>query len=398
MRIIRRNAKLCLFLALIGLGSVNLLGADSLVVRTDLESTRLAEPGHPTEFETMDWFVKTLPYPVVIAGSDEDKEMNAISDQARALFQARDFAKLDTLFKKLRDSKEQFADGSWKFRFAYSGICPSEDASETEWENHLARLQEWTNAQPKSVTARVAMADAFVSYAWKARGNGPASEVSRVGWMFFSERLTEASRVLIGAREMNERCPYMWSVMFRAELGFSTCRKIFDANFKRAVAAWPDYTAFYQGRAWYFLPRWNGSQGEWESDLEKSADELGGEEGDILYAREVWAMHQSRIFSNIFSDCNISWPRVNKGLAAIEKRFHASLQTLSEHAYLAALAEDAVTTHKYLSLIQGKVDLSIWRTRDTFLHCANWSSMRDDQARADAITQQHQGSELSQLR
>src|SRR6185312_9552016 len=143
MHRIQRKTWLCLFLALVGVGIFNLLGADFVAERTDLGSTRLAEPGHPTKFDTMDWFVKTLPYPVVIAGSEEDKEKNAIADQARALFQAVDFAKLDAFFKKLRDSKEQFADGSWKFRFAYSGICPSENASETSWEMHIARLQEW---------------------------------------------------------------------------------------------------------------------------------------------------------------------------------------------------------------------------------------------------------------
>jgi len=398
MHIIQRKTWGCLVLALIGLGSVNLLAANSLVVRTDLESTRVAEPAHPTEFETMDWFVKTLPYPVVIAGSEEDEEMDAIADQARALFQAKDFVKLDAYFQKLRNSKEQFANGSWKFRFAYCGICPAETASETDWEVHFAKLQEWTNAQPFSVSARVAMADAFVSYAWKARGSGWANDVSQIGWILFNSRLTEASRILVQARSLKERCPYMWSVMFRTELGLSTDRKIFDANFQRAVAAWPNYTPFYQGRAWYFLPRWNGENGEWEADLGKSADALGGDEGDILYAREAWAMHQSRLFSNIFNDTNISWPRVNKGLAALEKQFPNSLQTLSEHAYLAALAEDAATTHKYLTLIQGNVDLTIWGTRDTFLHCANWSSMQDDQARAQAVMQQNQGSQLSQLR
>src|SRR5690348_15737695 len=136
MHIIQRKTWGCLVLALIGLGSVNLLAANSLVVRTDLESTRVAEPAHPTEFETMDWFVKTLPYPVVIAGSEEDKEMDAIADQARALFQVKDFVKLDAYFQKLRNSKEQFANGSWKFRFAYCGICPAETASETDWEVH----------------------------------------------------------------------------------------------------------------------------------------------------------------------------------------------------------------------------------------------------------------------
>lgn len=397
MHIIQRKAWICLFLAAIGLGNFNLLGANPSVLRTDFETTRVAESGHPTEFETMEWFVKTLPYPVVISGSDEDKEMSAIMDRTHALFQARDFVKLDAFFKKLRDSKEQFANGSWKFRFAYGGICPAEDASATDWEVHLVRLQEWTNAMPQSVTARIALADAYASYAWKARGNKSASEVGQIGWMLFNERLTEASRVLIQARSLNERCPYMWSVMFRTELGLATDRKIFDANFKRALAAWPDYTAFYQGRASYLLPQWNGEKGEWEADLQKSADELGGEDGDMLYAREVWAMHQSKLFSNIFAEGNISWPRVNKGLEAIEKKFPASLQTQSEHAYLAALAEDAATAHKYLTLIQGQVDLSIWGTRDTFLHCANWSSMQDDQTRVEVMMRQHQSGQLSQL-
>jgi hypothetical protein len=394
MHVIRRKTGFCLSLALICLGSFNLLAANSTVLRTDFESNRLAEPAHPTEFETMEWFVKTLPYPVVTVESEEDKEMSALTDQARTLFQARDFKKLETLFIKLRDSKEQFANGSWKLRFAYGGICPAEDSSETEWEIHFAKLQEWTNALPQSVAARVALADAFASYAWKAQGNGRGGELGR---MFFTDGLTEASRVLVQARSLNERCPYMWSVMFRTELGISTDRKIFDANFKRAVAAWPDYMAFYQGRACYFLPRRNGEQGEWEADLEKSADQLGGDEGDLLYAREVWALHQSRVFSNIFAESNISWPRVNKGLEAIEKKFPASLQTLSEHAYLAALAEDATAAHKYLALIQGKVDLAIWQTRDTFLHCANWSSIQDDQAKVEAMTRQYQSSQLSQL-
>src|SRR5262249_17831544 len=124
MHVIQRKTWICLlFLAALGLGSFNLLGANSSVLRADLESNRLAEPVRPAEFETMEWFVKTLPYPVTIAGSDEGKEMNSITEQARRLFQARDFEKLDVLFKKLRDSKEQFANGTWKLRFAYYGIC-----------------------------------------------------------------------------------------------------------------------------------------------------------------------------------------------------------------------------------------------------------------------------------
>ena len=389
MRFIRKNAWVGLFLAVIGLGSFNLQGANSRDSESALESNQPTDPNQPTEFETMEWFAKTLPYPVVVVESDEAREMNDIAGEARTLLQSREFEKLDAFVKKLRDSREQFANGSWKFHSAYSGISLSEESSAFDWETHLATLEQWTNARPESVTARVALADAFVSYAWKARGNGAASEVTELGWVLFNARLTEASRVLVQARSLKGKCPYMWSVLFRAEMGLSTDRKIFDANFKRAVAAWPDYAPLYQGRASYFLPRWNGVEGEWESDLAKSADEIGGEDGDILYARAVWSMHQSRLFSNIFADSNISWPRVNKGFEAIEKRFPDSLQTQSEHAYLAALAEDGVTTHKYLALIQGKVDPGIWRTREKFLHCANWSFVQDDQARVETMVQPH---------
>ena len=389
MRIIQKNAWVGLFLAVFGLGSFNLRGANSTDSEAALESNQPADPPQPTEFETMEWFAKTLPYPVVVVESDEAREMTAIADEARTLFQSRNFEKLDAFVKKLRDSKEQFANGSWKFHCAYCGISLSEKSSVLDWETHLATLEQWTNAQPQSVTARVALADAFVSYAWRARGNGPASEVTEVGRLLFYGRLTEASRVLVQTRSLKEKCPYMWSVLFRTEQGISTDKDIFDASFKRAVAAWPDYMPLYQGRAWYFLQRCNGEKGEWESDLAKSADEIGGDDGDILYARAVWSLHQSRLFSNIFTDSNISWPRVNKGFEAIEKRFPASLQTQSEHAYLAGLAEDGATTHKYLALIQGKVDPAIWRTREKFLHCANWSFVQDDQAKAETIIQPH---------
>jgi hypothetical protein len=389
MRITPKIAWFSLFLAVIGLGSLNLLGADLTDSEAGLESNQPADSRQPAEFETMEWFAKALPYPVVVIESDESREMSAIAGQARSLLESSDFKKLEALFKKLRDSKEQFANGSWKLHCAYRGISLSEESSVLNWELRLATLEQWTNAQPQSVTARVALADAFVSYAWRARGNGISGQISEVGSLLFNARMTEATRVLIQARSLKEKCPYMWSVLFRAELGNSTGRKMFDASFKRAIAAWPGYSPFYQGRAWYFLPRWNGETGEWESDLAKSADEIGGEDGDILYARAVWSMHQSRLFSNIFTDSNISWPRVNKGFDAIEKRFPGSLQTQSEHAYLAALAEDSVTTHRYLALIHGKVDPAVWRTRETFLHCANWSFVQDDQAKVETLIQPH---------
>src|SRR5262249_33820992 len=129
MRIIQKNAWIGLFLALMSLGSFNLLGANSADSETALESNQPADPRQPAEFESMEWFAKALPYPVVVVDSEETREMSTIAKEAKALLESRDFEKLDALVKKLRDSKEQFANGSWKFHCAYRGISLSEDAS-----------------------------------------------------------------------------------------------------------------------------------------------------------------------------------------------------------------------------------------------------------------------------
>jgi hypothetical protein len=157
----------------------------------------------------------------------------------------------------------------------------------------------------------------------------------------------------------------------------STERSQYDATFEEATHAWPDYTPYYNHRAWYLMPRWYGTEGEWESDLEKSADQKGGDEGDLLYARVVWYMHQSHSFSNIIKECNLSWPRVDKGFEVMEKRFPSSLAVKSEHAYLAVLARDATVARKQFDQLQGRLDSSVWTAPARFFVFAYWTYSPD---------------------
>ena len=243
-----------------------------------------------------------LPFQITIVETIETKEIRDITNQANILFQAKDYDGLDAFARKLRNSKERYANGSWKFYFVYVGLNLSEKAPDAEWAAHLAALHDWINAKPNSITARVALANDLVSYAWKARGSDWADKVTDEGWSLFDQRLNEAFQVLNEAKPLNEQCPFWWSVMLQTELGLCRERAEYDATFEEATRAWPDYSPYYCRRAWYLLPRWSGTEGEWESDLEKSADRIGGEEGDLLYARTVWSMHQSRLFTNIFEE------------------------------------------------------------------------------------------------
>jgi aminoglycoside phosphotransferase len=89
MRIIQKNACIGVFLAVIGLGNFNAIAQELTKPKSTAELER--------EAESMEWLVKKLPYPVSIVESDEDKEIASITNQARALFKAKDFEKLDAL-------------------------------------------------------------------------------------------------------------------------------------------------------------------------------------------------------------------------------------------------------------------------------------------------------------
>lgn len=315
---------------------------------------------------------KPLPFHVTVVENPEENQIGVVTNQTQKLFQTKDYDGLEALVRKLRDSKEQFGGGTWKFYGVYIGLALPQSASEAEWKAHLAALQAWIDARPNSITARVALADALTTYAWKARGNDWASAVTDEGWQLFHQRLIEAVKVLDDAKGLKDKCPYWWSVLLRADLGLGPPRSQYDATFDEAIHAWPGYTAFYSRRARHLLPRWYGQEGEWESDLEKSASKIGGEDGDLLYARTVAYMHEANLYDNIFKETAVSWPRVNRGFEIMEKRFPNSVFAPSEHAYLAVLSGDQRTARKYFDQLAGKVDLCTWHSVADFASTAQW--------------------------
>ena len=315
----------------------------------------------------------SVPFTTVVVETPETKERNGIKDRAVALLKAKDYDQLDKLAAQYRSSKERYADGFWKVFFVYDGLVPSVEVSDAEWGTRLSDLRNWILAKPDSITSRVALANVMAAYAWKARGSDWASKVTDEGWRLFEQRLNEAVKILDEAESLKEKCPFYWAVKMRTGLGLRYDRRQYDAIFSQATRFEPQYEAYYCRRAMYLLPRWYGEEGEWESDLTKSADRIGGEEGDIIYTQIVWAMNETHFYGNIFNDCKLSWSRVNRGFEIIEKRFPDSLAAKSEHAHLAALAGDARTSLRCFDQIAGKADLTVWVTQKRFERYATWA-------------------------
>lgn len=296
----------------------------------------------------------------VAASIPEIEEINGIQAEARSLFETKDFDKLDALAKGFRDSGASYPDGEWKLFYFYEALEVPEDADASEWSSHFQTMTNWITARPNSITARVALADEWITYAWAARGHDYIDNTSDQGQMLFAERLGEAEKVLNAGGKINGTCPEWWLAALRTELGLPISRQQYDATFNQAIKAWPNYPHFYFARANYLLPRWNGADGELESDLEESANKIGGDAGDILYVQVIWNVHHSIYSHNVFEEYKLSWDRAHRGLEALEKLHPNDIRIENEAAHLAMLAHDADAAKRYFDQTAGQVDTYCW--------------------------------------
>lgn len=302
----------------------------------------------------------------------EAKEQAEIRQQALALLFAGDYDGLEALAAKHRTSRESYANGMWKLYYVYEGL-ELKNEPETVWLDRLKRLKDWNQNKPDSVTARVALGRFWSVYAWKARGGGWASTVTDEGWQKFGARLQKSAQALREAARMKEPCPLLWSSLQRFALGNEQDRSEYDKLFNQAIREFPDYEPFYNNRAIFLLPRWYGEDGELERDLEQSADRIGGEAGDIVYAQVVWYVHDYGSTTNVFAENHLSWKRTDRGFAAILKKFPDSLAAANEAAHLAALAGDPGAAQKYFQLTKSQVDVSQWDDMGQYVNCYKWA-------------------------
>lgn len=309
------------------------------------------------------------PFEVEVIESKEKQEVTRIMKQAGELLQGERYAELEALAHDYRTSRKSFPTGTWHLERFYDGFEIPRSEPDERWLNHISKLRAWIRKSPQSITPRVALADAWVSFAWKARGAGYADTVTDRAWTLYFARLEEAEKLLAAARRLQEKCPFAGAVLLRVALGQSWDRKRYDTVFQQAVTSHPGYP-YHSARAYYLLPRWHGEPGEWEADLSKSADSIGGKAGDLLYARVVWGV--SGFHGNVFKEATVSWDRIERGFEVMEEEFPQSLYTASMRAYLAIMSGNRDAARNYTERLEGKVELAVWRSLENYHQLMDW--------------------------
>jgi tetratricopeptide (TPR) repeat protein len=306
---------------------------------------------------------------------NEPPEIAKFIDDVQALVLRENFEKLDKVADEVRKSKARFPGGGWKLTRFYEAVNKVPDSyasSDQQWRDHLALLQRWKAAKPQSITARVALAEAYREYAWQARGSGFANTVTEQGWKLFADRLKLAQKELVDAAALHTMCPHWYLVMQKVALASGADKEQLRAVFERAIAYEPDYFAYYQQHAYALLPKWVGAPGDVEAFAGESSRQQGGKKGAYIYFE---------IASNLCNACGdfspqgFSWSRIQEGFAALEEFYRVTPLKLNRFAMLAAAYGDKAVAAKTFLRIGPNWDASVWGSRARFEAERNWAGL-----------------------
>jgi hypothetical protein len=281
------------------------------------------------------------------------------------------FQQLDCLADSARLHKETFPGGMWKIHAIYNGLeKPPLHATHEDWEAHITSLQQWVSTEPESITARIALAEAYVNYGEDARGPGFSETVSESGWKLLAERTAKAKQILEEASTLSTKDPEWYVAMQELALDQSWEPSARKALLDQAVKFEPAYYYYYRQYVNSIQPRWGGEEGEVAQFLQKAADQIGGDAGDILYFRVAV---QTVCSCQSDQQLNLSWPRIKKGFAAVEKQNGPTPENQNLMAHMAQSLNDAMAAYKLFAQIGDQWSEDIWQTHSEFESAKKWA-------------------------
>jgi hypothetical protein len=295
--------------------------------------------------------------------SDADAE-DSLSAAVVSSIQQENFADLDALADRLRNNKARLPGGTFKLYFFYDRIGKSmEGADEAAWRELFKHLNAWNAQRPDSVTAQLALANAYMTYAWQARGHGYGHSVSDDGWQLFRERVAESRKTIESSHALG-RDPYAYSLMIEIALQQDWDRQKRRALFQQAVAQQPDFYHYYREYANGLQTKWGGAEGEVQTFATESANAVGGKQGDFLYFELASLVNCS--CNDTLTLSGMSWPRIQRGFAAMQELYGVSDLKLNRYAMLALKAHDFEQAVTLFDRIGNHWDPSVWNEQARF--------------------------------
>jgi hypothetical protein len=294
--------------------------------------------------------------------SDTDQRDFRVS--VLGLFNAGRYADLDALAQQLQQQRSRFRGGAWRLHVFFAALSSpgAETATDAAWKAQIAKLERWTQTSPAAPTARIALAQTYLRFAWKARGHGFANTVTPEAGALFKDRVQLARSTLEQSAALAENSPHWYLQMQKVALDQQWDRAAFDALAERALAHEPGYYYFATSASNYLLPKWYGKTGDTERYAAEVADRIGGEEGDAVYFQIAASINCcGRTQAPV-----LSWPRVQRGFAAVASLYGSTNHERNVMAYLAVHGGDKATAQQLFARIGNDWSEPVWKSKAAF--------------------------------
>jgi hypothetical protein len=277
-----------------------------------------------------------------LVAPDKLQTVQEYASPIKDAFRQGNYDQLEKIIKEAREGKGRILGGNWKvleFYFAIQETFLRATSDESDWKIYFDTLNQWVAAKPESAAARISLAQAYLGYAWKARGSGYADSVTDEGWELFKERVAKAGASLVEAARLKEKCPYWYETMQTVALAQGWDKAQARELMELGVAFEPDYYHFYREHANSLQTKWYGDEGEIEAFAQEVADRVGAAKGDILYF-EISSLVACQCEATKEAMQNLSWPRIKQGYAALGQMYGISRMKRNRFASMAAKAGD----------------------------------------------------------
>jgi hypothetical protein len=252
----------------------------------------------------------------------------------------RNWQKLDELVDSLAASGKRSSDGDWELQEVTAGISGVFKYTTETDEALQKKPAAYQRERPESAFAPILTAMQLHAAAWRARGSGYSTSVTKEGWQLFKERNDQALKAVLGARSRSERLPawYVEAIAIGQDANIED--DLLTELFEQGIQRFPGYYPIYSAYARQFAPRWGGTYEAADSFIRAQVADKPKPEADLLYShlyRKVdYFGGKDRDF---FKESLVSWSRLRAGYEMLIQQYPDKLNRADFAAY-ACRAED----------------------------------------------------------
>lgn len=316
------------------------------------------------------WIAGVLLCWSLTALSAELEHRSQLQNEFAAAFAGSDFVQIESRYARALRTQERSPSGRF-LAHAWMRAMRFAEKDDPNWEAAEDKARKWVAQYPKSVLAAIAHSRIHRHRAWKARGRGYASTVTKEGWRNFALHMNRATEALASRAETGKTDPNWWYEMLDQAREQSWPQQRYSELAYAALQAFPQNHDIYRAIALNLVPQWGGSWQALAAFADEAVVRTREKQGQIMYARIYWNV--ARYFEpRLLTRPEGNWPKFRAGLEELVARYPDSWN-LNRFAAFACDAGDKGTTRRLLARINDAVVAAAWANRATYNRCRSWA-------------------------